>query len=288
MAWNGSNGRQRGKPPARGSNTGLSSARLIWGAVAMFGIVLVAFSIVSMLPKNDKKPVSGKVPAKTSASNKGNSFKAPKRIAEKSEPLTNKQIRMLGENETNRLSAAEIEYWKMFHPYPPPDKDQPVLKKGAYAIFDEHVDNEIAAVLATEPGTMIIGNRTYGEAFERRFRNSIKRPIIVKEDDSDFNKTLKRSVIQAKIEMKAALDNGEDIGKMMSDARDELAKLGRYRAELEKTATRQIAKAQSDEDVEIVIEAVNKMLETKGIAPITGNALTRIGIIMQESNNHHE
>ena len=253
----------------------------------MLGVGLAALSIVSMVPKPDKITVAKKVVTKTSAP-KGNVLKAPKQIAEKPEPLTNKQIRMLSESETNKLSAAEIEYWKMFHPYPPPDKDQPVPKKGAYAIFEQHVDNEIAAVLATEPGTMIIGNRAYGEAFERRFLNSIKKPIIVKEDDSDYDKSLKRSVIQAKIEMKAAFDNGEDIGKMMADARDELAKLGRYRAELEKTATREIAKAKTDEEVEIVIDAVNKMLESKGIAPITGNALTRIGIIMQESNKHHE
>ena len=285
MGWNGSGNLVKTTPTVNANKERMFN-RVVLRVLTIIGISLVIFFIISLLPKNDTKAKN--VPPVKKSILKRKVLNTSKQISEKPKPLTNKQIRMLGENETNLLSAAELEYWKMFHPYPPPDKDQPIPKKGAYAIFDQHVDNEIAAVLATEPGTMIIGNRSYGESFERRFRNSIKKPIIVQEDDSDYEKSLKRLVIQAKIEMKDALDNGEDIGKMMSDARDELAKLGRYRAELEKIAAREIAKAQTDGDIEIVIDSVNKLLESKGIAPITGNALTRIGIKIQELNKHHE
>jgi hypothetical protein len=286
MAWNGS-GCLKKTTSVRDANKGRSLSKFYFILLTIFAVGLVVLLVISLLPKTDDVVMIKNVQQKK-ASPKRKIFKVHKQIAQKPELLTNKQIRMLNESETNLLSAAELEYWKMFHPYPPPDKDQPIPKRGNYAIFDQHVDNEIAAVLATEPGTMIIGNRTYGESFERRFRNSIKKPIIVNEDDSDYDKSLKRSVIQAKIEMKDALDNGEDIGKMMADARDELAKLGRYRAELEKIAVREITKAQSDAEVEIVIDSVNRLLESKGIAPIAGNALTRIGIKMQEINKNHE
>ena len=217
--------------------------------------------------------------------------KAPLPAAEKPTPLTkpkeyssldNIQLRRLPESETNNLTEAQVKYWRMFHPWPPPDKDQPKAKHGKYHIFETRADNEIAFVLATEPGTMVIGNRSVGPDFESRFLKSLEKPIIVSKDDSEYEQNLKRAVIEAKLNLKDALDRGEDIGKIMDEARDELQKMARYRAQLEKEATVLLHRgAMGAADAEDVIKAVNKMLEDKGIAPIELNSMSRLAIKYQ-------
>jgi hypothetical protein len=196
--------------------------------------------------------------------------------------LSNWDIRHLNESETNRLSTAEYEYWKMYHPNPPPDRDQPKIVRGRYKIFKNRSDNDIAFVLSTEPGTTIIGNRRLGIGFKERFLKSLETPIIIQETDTDYERNLKQTVIQARIELKDALDRGEDIGEMIDNARDELQKLGRYKMQLEKEATKLLHKKDTtSKDANDTIEAVNKMLDEKGIAPIELNSMSKLGIHFQ-------
>ena len=196
--------------------------------------------------------------------------------------LDNIALRRLPASETNNLTEAQVKYWKMFHPWPPPDENQPRTKHGKYHIFESRADNEIAFVLATEPGTMVLGNRSVGPDFERRFLKSLERPIIVSKDDSDYDRELKRAVIDAKIELKAAYDRGEDIGKIMDEARDELQRLARYRAQVEKEALKMMHRpGATAQDADATIEAVNKMLEAKGMAPIELNSMSRLAMKYQ-------
>ena len=203
--------------------------------------------------------------------------------------ISNWDLRHLSADETNNLNEAQVEYWKMFHPWPPPDENQPRVNKPRYAIFDTRADNEIAFVLSTEPGQMVIGKRNVGPGFEERFLKSITRPIIVREEDSNYDKNLKRAVIAAKLELKDAYDRGEDIEKMMDDAREELQRLGRYRAELEKEAMKQLRRKDATvNDVEDLISAVNIMLENKGIAPIELNSMSRLALKLQDVTTKEE
>ena len=197
--------------------------------------------------------------------------------------LDNIALRRLPESETNNLTAAQVKYWEMFHPNPPPNPNhQPKAKIGHYRIFKSRADNEIAFVVATRPGTMVLGSRSVGPDFERRFLKSIETPIIVSENDSDHDKELKRAVIAAKIELKAAYDRGEDIGKVMDDARDQIQRLGRYKAQLEKEALKVMRKEGiTSGDAGDVVAAMNKMLEAKGIAPVELNSMSRIALKYQ-------
>ena len=192
------------------------------------------------------------------------------------------ELRHLKPEETNGLSAAQIAFWKMFHPWPPPDPNQPKPPKAEYKIFDTRVDNEIAEILSIEPGEMIDGDANYNEKFVERFLRSLTKPIIVRKTDSEYDKELKRSVIQAKADLKAAYDRGEDICKILADSRTELMRLGHFKEQLEKTAFREMNReGTTEQDAETILKTVNTMLEEKGIAPIEPNSISRLTFRLQ-------
>ena len=285
MAWNGSNGKNTSgtsaaKRPVGGAR---KSPSIVRGAFAALAVVALAAGAWWWLARRVPEPVAPEKPKRPA--------KAPPPVVAEPTPqpkpkdyssLDNIQLRRLPESETNNLTEAQVKYWRMFHPWPPPDKDQPKAKHGKYHIFETRADNEIAFVLATEPGTMVIGNRSVGPDFESRFLKSLEKPIIVSKDDSEYEQNLKRAVIEAKLNLKDALDRGEDIGKIMDEARAELQKLARYRAQLEKEATVMLHRGEiGAADAEDVIKAVNKMLEEKGIAPIELNSMSRLAMKYQ-------
>ena len=154
--------------------------------------------------------------------------------------------------------------------------------KGKYEIFDHACENEIAGFLSMEPGQGLVGTPRYNGRFKRDFLESLKHPIIVSKDDSPENAALKRNVIQAKLELKEALDRGEDIEQIMLDTRKEMQDLARYKQEL-KQQLHEMVKGDSKmttEEMENLLKAANQMLDAKGIAPMTFGPLTRRKIMM--------
>lgn len=251
----------------------------IAGAIVAFGAAVVAWwlwpsgetrqdaaSTKKVLIKEVKPPPSPKA-------------EEPKRDLAK---ISDWELRHLKPEETNGLSAAQIAFWKMFHPWPPPDPNQPKPPKAEYKIFDTRVDNEIAEILSIEPGEMIDGDANYNEKFVERFLRSLTKPIIVRKTDSEYDKELKRSVIQAKADLKAAYDRGEDICKILEDSRSELIRLGHFKEQLEKTAFREMNReGTTEQDAETILKTVNTMLEEKGIAPIEPNSISRLTFRLQ-------
>lgn len=143
-------------------------------------------------------------------------------------------------------------------------------------IFRHHCDNEIACYLWIEPGTEIVDMPNYGGRFTKEFLESLKEPIIVTKDDTPEQAQLKRAVNEAKIELKAAYDRGEDIEKIVYDTRDELRKLGLYKQEIRQQLLEYRKKENvSDEDVQDFLTACNQLLEQKGIAPLKVGPLSR-------------
>ena len=158
--------------------------------------------------------------------------------------------------------------------------------KGAYHIFDHACDNEIACYLSMKPGDALVGPARHTGRFKERFLESLKTPIIVAKDDTPEQAQLKRDVIAAKIQLKDALDRGEDIEQIMLDTRQELQDLARYKMELRKEFNEaRRAEGATDEDVDTLLEACNKMLESKGIAPMKFGPITRRKL-MTEMENH--
>lgn len=148
--------------------------------------------------------------------------------------------------------------------------------KEDYEIFDHFSENVIAGLLSLEPGTTLIGTPMYNGRFKEDFLKSLAVPIIATASDSEHDRTLKRLVNEAKIELKAAYDRGEDVEKVILDAREELQKLARYRNELEAMTVEGINSASTPEEVDDYITAANKMLEQKGIAPMDLSPLAKL------------
>ena len=154
--------------------------------------------------------------------------------------------------------------------------------KGAYHIFDHACDNEIACYLSIKPGDSLVGPARYTGRFKDKFLESLKTPIIVTQDDTPEQAQLKRDVIAAKLELKGALDRGEDIEQIMLDTRQELQDLARYKMELRKQFHEmRRTEGSKEEDVETLLEACNKMLESRGIAPMKFGPITRRKLISE-------
>lgn len=148
--------------------------------------------------------------------------------------------------------------------------------KGWYHIFKHSCDNEIAAYLSIKPGDTIIGTPRYNGRFKKDFIESLKEPIIVTQDDSPEHAQLKRDVNAAKLELKDALDRGEDIEQIMLDTRKELQDLMHYKMELRQQFNEvRLKDCKTEQDVEDLLGACNKMLEEKGIAPMKFGPITR-------------
>ena len=140
-------------------------------------------------------------------------------------------------------------------------------------IFENHVDRSIADLIDTEPGDTIVGsseNLYSSDDFKRRFLESLKTPIIVSHDDPEDVAELKRAVNQAKIEMKARYDEGEDLAKIMIAARDELKDLYEFKKEVESELEKATADKDLDEaSVNAMVDAVNKVMEEKGMRKLS-------------------
>lgn len=155
------------------------------------------------------------------------------------------------------------------------------------SIFPHPSENIIAGLLAAKPGEALVGTPRYDGRFTQNFLKSLSVPIIVDKDDPEDVQQLKRAVIEAKIEMKAAYDRGEDIEEMLQSAREELQRMSRYKQELRADIYQYTHKTEgiTERDVDDYISAANVLLESKGIAPIKKSWLTGLKLRM---NQHKE
>lgn len=148
------------------------------------------------------------------------------------------------------------------------------------AIFDHSTDNEFAVILTLQPGeTLIGGPMRHGRDYSQSFLESLKTPIVVSNDDTEEVQSLKRAVIETRLQMKEALDRGEDIGKIVEEAYVEAEKLSLYKDTLREQINEAVRNEDmTDEDLDALVSAANMMLEDKGIAPMKFGALTRARI----------
>ena len=155
--------------------------------------------------------------------------------------------------------------------------------KRPYQIFNHMSENVIAGLLSIKPGEGLVGTPRYNGRLTKDFIESLKTPIIPTQDDSDYARELKRAVNEAKIELKAAYDRGEDIEEILLNERKELQKLAAYKQELKAMTLQGLKEAETAEEMDDYIAAANKMLEAKGIAPMDDlSPIAKIKLRMKE------
>ena len=145
-----------------------------------------------------------------------------------------------------------------------------VSNRAKTSIFDHGTDNEFAALVSLKPGESLIGGPLHhGGDYTAAFLKSLETPIIVTKDDTAEVKELKRAVIEARKAMKDAIDAGEDPRKVMQQAYDDARKLSTYKSEIRSQVNKLLREGDyTDKDIDDLIGAANKMLESKGIAPM--------------------
>ena len=185
---------------------------------------------------------------------------------------------------TNGLSEVQLRKWQQVRR----PRTEPVnieRKTPKYKIFEHRSENEIACLLTLEPGKGLIGSPNY-RGMKEDFLKSCEKPIIIEADDDEYTKNLKQMMISAKIELRNRMNDGEDFDQIMRDSRTEMQKLATYRNQLKAELFRMFREGTADADAGDMLEAANKLLESKGIAPLKMGPLLRVQL--DSMKNLHE
>lgn len=151
--------------------------------------------------------------------------------------------------------------------------------KSKYSIFENRSDNEIAGILMANPGEAVVGTKRYDKWFEKQFLKSIETPIEVSPDDEPWQAELKKLVMQARLELKEAHDKGEDIATIMSESRQQLQDLAKYKQSVKQIYAQNVKECATEQEVADLQKAVNVMLEEKGCAPMNFTPLTKMRLM---------
>jgi hypothetical protein len=131
-----------------------------------------------------------------------------------------------------------------------------------------------------KPGDFLIGTPRYNGRFKSEFIKSLQNPIVINPDDSEKTKQLKQAMIDTKKELSDAINRGEDIEQIMLNTRSELQDLMLYKMKMKQQFNELRKECKTNEDVELYLEACNKMLEEKGIAPIQLGPISKRNLIL--------
>lgn len=192
------------------------------------------------------------------------------RIAETSKPLRKWECPV---EHTNELTAAELRKWNIVHRprLEPFTRERP---RADYEIFDYRSENMIASLLAAKPGQGFIGTPNY-KGIAEDFLESCRHPIVVTDDDDEYSAALKRDMIAVKMEIKGRLDNGESLADILQETRKEYQRLAQCRRFVQEELRKMEKENPSPEDIDDFVTAANKLLEEKGIAPISVGPITK-------------
>ena len=150
-----------------------------------------------------------------------------------------------------------------------------ISTRGNMHEFRHPVENEIAALIMTQPGEFLVGEPDY-DALKRDFVNALIDKIEIDEEDSELDKELKQNVEELKKDLAERVKNGEDIAEIFREARRELQQSAQFKQNIDELVQEQLYNPDiSDEDLTTTFEAANKMLEAKGIEPMSEKRMLR-------------
>lgn len=283
MAWNGSDGAakpqksvKRAKPSAwRGI---LAAVIVLCGAAAAY----IAFlgPATGGGARDNAKAKSAKI---AEVSPDLSEYTPVAVDAETVKPQKKRELSYWEKPTTNGLNEAQLRKWRNMH-LPAPSFTNTAMHArlpSEYEIFETRAENEIAMFMTMAPGEGLVGSPDYDESFREEFLKSCESPIIINEDDTEYEKQLKRDMEEIKIDLRQRMRNGEDICEIMAETREEMMRLGVVRQQIEGEMRDMLSESESADDFDDCIEAANRILESQGIAPLRINPIVRRNIMRQ-------
>lgn len=158
-------------------------------------------------------------------------------------------------------------------------------------LFSNGAENQILDLLMFDPNKTHLAAGIYGPGFVNSFIKSLEQEIEILPDDPEDVKDKKLAVIEAKKELKAAMDRGEDICEIMRESSRQMMQLSNYRKSLEREVVNVIKQdveesdPVSDDDIATYIMAANKLLEERGAEPLKTPKLIMIGERLREKRH---
>ncbi len=281
MAWNAP---QSGKMPQRvKSNGGVRPLFLAGAALVVVAVVgIVAWLIMGgekLLEKAEPSKVKKTSPIKTVAPD----LEPIKTLAKEEPPSfrTNRwgEVVKRKKPETYVDERGILRYKKGNGRVPNPDDFKNPIRistRGNMHEFKHPVENEIAALIMAQPGEPLVGEPDYSN-MKQDFVNALIDKIEISEDDSEMDRELKQNVEELKKELAERVKNGEDIVEIFKEARRELRMSADYKQNLNEVVLEQLYDPDiSDEDLATTMQAANKMLEDKGIEPISETRFLKV------------
>jgi len=132
-------------------------------------------------------------------------------------------------------------------------------------LFSHPSEVEMDRILSCQPGERIIGETNW-KLFERDFPAALVDSIEIDPQDTEDEIARKNAVKEAKSNLAQAIKNGEDAVTIMKEAQQDMNRL----ADLYDNLNVEIAEAKmkgemGDDEIELYVEAANKMLEKNQI-----------------------
>lgn len=155
--------------------------------------------------------------------------------------------------------------------------------------FKSRAENELYRLIKIAPGDTLVGSRVYDEHFEAEYMKSLKTPILISPDDDEETVAAKNAMIQVKAEINERIRNGEKLVDILTEAKSELKRLAEIKR-MAKVEIITVAKEDSmtDDELNKYIQGVNNLLSEKGIAPIEGNMILRMNLIMKNKKGNQQ
>jgi len=276
MSWNGSENKNAAPAPKKTVKAPPSK----WRGIIALGVVVVGGLLAWLLirPSDvERDDTAAKAPSKIAEVKP----QITTNVVAEVKPEAPKKPEKIEKNKIYRDERGKV----IFHPEFPvgspanPIRLAPIDKPGNILppkkLYDTYAENYIVGLMRTKPGMPVV-KTALPNNFDEQFKARIADPVGIKDDDTEEDIAIRKDMVEFKREMAQLIAQGEKPSDVIIAERDKLDRL----AETRKTMLREISdlrKSGADQsEIDLTIEAANKILEQKGIEKIKTPALLKM------------
>ena len=172
----------------------------------------------------------------------------------------------------------------IFHPECPvgspanPIRLAPINKPGNIVppkkLYDTFAENYVVGILRTKPGMPVVGT-ALPRNFDEEFKARIADPVGIKDDDTEEDIAMRKTMVEVKKEMAQLIADGMTPSEIILAEREKLNRLADTRRTMLKEIS-ELRKSGADQsEVDLMVDAANKILKEKGISEIKVPAILK-------------